>query len=104
MRVNVIRLRHGNKVYEWERGKRGGTPQVYGEKYYLTEQTAVKKYQKKDKTYEVEQVSIYDKKADEFAEIEKVTRKGKRLRIELQTLERDENEDEARQFDEGSGV
>ena len=81
--VSVIRLRHGIKVWVSEERKTGGADQIYGEQYYLTEQTGVKKYHKKEKGYEVKQISIYDRKADLISEIEKVTRKGKRLRIEL---------------------
>ena len=86
--VNVIRLRHGIKVWESESRKTGGADRIYGAQYYLTEKTGIKKYPKKKAEYEVEQISIYDKKADSVSEIEKVTRKGKRLRIELRRWKR----------------
>ncbi len=81
--VNVIRLQHGRKVYESVYLKTGGQPQVYGDQYYLIEETRVKTYKKKDEVYEVEQISIYDKKADKISEIERVTKSGKELKIEL---------------------
>jgi hypothetical protein len=81
--VNVIRLRHGNKVFESEFQKTSGAPQIYGKQYYLIEESVWKEYRKKEKTSRKYLTSIYEKKADEFAEIEKVTKKGKRLKIEL---------------------
>jgi hypothetical protein len=69
--VNIIRLRHGNKVFESESQETGGAPQIYGSQYYLIEKSGWKEYRKKEK------------EADEIAEIEKVTKKGKRLKIEL---------------------
>ncbi len=81
--VNIVRLRHGNKVYESESQKTSGAPQIYGSQYYLTEESGWKEYKKGEKVYRKYQTSIYEKEADEFAEIEKVTRRGKRLRIEL---------------------
>lgn len=81
--VNVIRLRHGNKVCESEFQETGGAPQIYGTQYYLIEESGWKEYRKKEKTYRKYLTSIYEKEADECAEIEKVTKKGKRLKIEL---------------------
>jgi hypothetical protein len=81
--VNIIRLRHGNKVCSSEFQKTSGAPQIYGSQYYLTEKSGWKEYRKKEKVYRKYQTSIYEKAADEIAEIEKVTRRGKRLKIEL---------------------
>lgn len=81
--VNILRLRHGNKVFEREFQETGGAPQIYGSLYYLVEESGWKEYRKKEKTYGKYLTSIYEKEADELAEIEKVTKKGKRLRIEL---------------------
>ena len=86
--VNVLRIRHGNKIYESEVRESLGAPQIYGEKYYLIEETGEKTYNKKEKSYVVKQTSIYDKKAEESCEIEKVTRRGKELRIELKRWKR----------------
>lgn len=81
--VNVIRLRHGNKVFESEFQKTEGAPQIYGKQYYLIEESGWKEYRKKEKTVRKYLTSIYEKEADEVAEIEKVTKKGRRLKIEL---------------------
>jgi hypothetical protein len=81
--VNVIRLRHGNKVFEGEYQETGGAPQIYGRQYYLIEESGWKEYRTKKKSSRKYLTSIYEKEADETAEIEKVTKKGRRLRIEL---------------------
>ncbi len=81
--VNVIRLRHGNKIFESEIQKTSGAPQIYGEKYYLIEKSGEKTYRKKEKNYVVKQSSIYEKKAEKEAVIYRQTRRGKQLRIEL---------------------
>ena len=81
--VNVLRLRHGNKVYESERKITGGADQIYGTEYHLIEESGWKEYRKKEKTYRKYLTSIYEKKADEYQEIERVTRRGKVLKIEL---------------------
>lgn len=81
--VNVIRLRHGNKVFESEYRETAGTPQIYGTEYRLIEESGWKEYRKKEKVDRKYLTSIYEKKADEYEEIEKVTRKGKELKIEL---------------------
>jgi hypothetical protein len=81
--VNVIRLRHGNKVDESDYQETGGAPQIYGQQYYLIEASGWKEYRTKKKITRKYLTSIYEKQADEFAEIEKETKKGKPLRIEL---------------------
>jgi hypothetical protein len=81
--VNIIRLRHGNKVDESEYLETKGAPQIYGSQYYLIEASGWKEYRTKKKITRKYLTSIYEKQADEFAEIEKVTKKGKPLRIEL---------------------
>lgn len=82
--VNVLRLRHGRKVFEAIREEAtGGAPQVYGTQYYLTEESGWKQWQKKEKSYRTYQVSIYEKEADEYVEIERRTKKGRELKIEL---------------------
>lgn len=82
--VNVIRLRHGNKVFESESQETGGAPQIYGTQYYLIEESGWKEYKTKKKTSRKYLTSIYEKEAEERAEIEKETRRGRRLRIELE--------------------
>lgn len=86
--VNVLRLRHGNKVWEADERETGGAPQIYGAKYYLTEKSGSKIYRHKEKTYQVEQISIYEKEASQEKEIGKRTRGGRELRIELKRWER----------------
>ena len=81
--VNVIRLRHGNKVCSSESQETGGAPQIYGKQYYLIEESGWKEYKKGEKISRKYLTSIYEAEADEFAEIEKVTKKGKPLRLEL---------------------
>jgi hypothetical protein len=81
--VNIIRLRHGNKVFESEAQETGGAPQIYGTQYYLIEKSLWKEYRTKKKTSRKYLTSIYEKEAQELAEIEKVTKKGKWLKIEL---------------------
>lgn len=86
--VNVLRLRHGNKVWAADERKTGGAPQIYGEKYYLTQQSGNKTYRKKEKTYRVGQNSIYEKETSQEKEMVKRTRGGRELRIELKRWER----------------
>jgi hypothetical protein len=50
--VNVIRLRHGNKVFESECQETGGAPQIYGKQYYLIEESGWKEYRKKEKVHQ----------------------------------------------------
>ena len=61
----------------------GGAPQIYGRQYYLIEESGWKEYKKKDKTVRKYLTSIYEKEAAEYAEIEKQTKKGKALKIEI---------------------
>jgi hypothetical protein len=81
--VNVIRLRHGNKVCLSDYQETNGAPQIYGTQYYLIESSGWKEYKKGEKISRKYLTSMYEKETDEFAEIEKVTKKGKGLRIEL---------------------
>lgn len=81
--INVIRLRHGNKIFDSEIQQTSGAPQIYGKKYYLMEKSGEQTYRKKEKNHVVKQSSIYEKKADESGEITRKTKKGKELRIEL---------------------
>lgn len=81
--VNVIRLRHGNKTFESEYQETGGAPQLYGAEYHLIEESGWREYRKKEKVYRKYLTSVYEKQANEIAEIEKRTKKGKPLKIEL---------------------
>jgi hypothetical protein len=86
--VNVIRLRHGNKVYPSERRTTDGTPQIYGAEYRLIEESGWREYRRKKKVYRKYLTSIYELEADEYQEIERVTKRGKRLRIQLSLWKR----------------
>ena len=81
--VNILRVRHGNKVYPGEYQETGGAPQIYGAEYHLIEKSGWHEYEKKEKTYKKYLTSIYEKKVDEYQEIERVTKKGKQLKVEL---------------------
>lgn len=81
--VNVIRLRHGNKVFESDYQATGGAPQIYGEEYHLIEESGWHEYRKKEKVDRKYLTSIYEKAADEYTEIEKETKRGKQLKVEL---------------------
>ena len=68
--VNLVRLRPSSKVYGAPfNDQTGGAPQIYGEKWYLSEQTGNKTYHKKGKPYIVWQQSIMDLKANDSLEI-----------------------------------
>ena len=81
--VNILRVRHGNKVYPSEAQETGGAPQIYGVEYHLIEKSGWHEYQKKEKTYKKYLTSIYEKKVDEYREIKRVTKKGRQLKVEL---------------------
>jgi len=81
--VTIARLRHGHKVYEAVCRRTQGAPQVYGQKYYLVEESGTRIYRTKMGDRKVWQTAIYEREADEEAVIERETKKGRRLRIEL---------------------
>lgn len=81
--VNILRVRHGNKVYPGEFQETGGAPQIYGAEYHLIEESGWREYRKKEKIYRKYLTSIYEKEADEYQEIERVTKKGRQLKVEL---------------------
>lgn len=83
--VNIVALRHGSKIWTPALPSSGnqGAPCVFGECFYLTEKTQVKTYKRKEQSYQVEQKSIFDHKADEMLVFEGQTRKGRDLIIEL---------------------
>ena len=81
--VNVLRLRHGNKVYQSDRQTTGGADQIYGTEYHLIEKSGWHEYRKKEKIYQKYVSSIYEQAATEYQEIERVTKRGKKLKLEL---------------------
>jgi len=81
--VNILRVRHGNKVYPSEVQETGGAPRIYGAEYHLIEESGWHEYQKKEQIYRKYLTSVYEKEADEYQELERVTKKGKQLKIQL---------------------
>jgi len=81
--VSITRLRHGRKVSFAERKKTLGTPQIYGEDWYLREESGDWSLKKKDKIIKKYQRSIYEKEADEESVVFTQTKKGRELRIEI---------------------
>ena len=83
--VNIVALRHGSKIWTPALPSSGnqGAPCIFGDCFYLTEKTQVKTYKRKEQSYQVEQKSIFDHKADEMLVFEGQTRKGRDLIIEL---------------------
>ena len=82
--VNIVRLRHGMKVYQaQQRAESGGAPLVYGDKFYLLEVSDRKTYTIKEKPYEVERRALAELPAAEEREIEATTSRGRPLRIHL---------------------
>ena len=81
--VSITRLRHGRKVCFAERKKTLGTPQIYGEDWYLREASGEWSLKKKEKVIKKYQRSIYEKEADEESVIFTRTKKGRELRIEI---------------------
>lgn len=63
--VHVMRLRHGNKVFEAEARETKGAPQIYGAEYHLVEESGGKTSHQKEKVHCKYLTSIYDKKADD---------------------------------------
>lgn len=91
--VDVVRLRHGRGVWSSfepnalpRTGKGKSRPRVYGEPYYLLEESCTKTYEKHPKTgesYQKDHTSIFDKPADEKLSFESQTAKGRAITIEL---------------------
>lgn len=85
--VSIARLRHGRKVCFEERKATKGTPQIYGEDWYLREESGNWECRKKEKTTVTYQRSIYEKEPNEQLEILTKTKKGRELRIEIRRWE-----------------
>lgn len=83
--VSAVRLKSGMKVYKQDiRTNTGGANGIYGQKYYLIEQSDTKSYDKHPKTglpYEVERDAILSLPADEKIRLEGSTKKGKAVYI-----------------------
>ena len=88
--VCISRFRRGSKVYipaaKAESGdKPQGTPKIYGDCFYLRNQTRIHKgiAPKAGKAYEKEQVTIYDLPCSEAQHFETTTQKGRPIIIQL---------------------
>lgn len=92
--VNLIRFRYGKKVWLSVKGqsqeeditekndnKKQGTPKIYGEKYYLIDNTQTKIYSRKGEAYEIYQQSIFDLPHQDTIELSGQTSKGRKLKI-----------------------
>ena len=84
--VCISRFRCGSKVYTPAVGDNPkGTPKIYGDCYYLRNQTRIYKG-KKPKTrepYEKEQITIYDLPCSEEQQFETTTQKGRPIEVQL---------------------
>jgi len=81
--VSISRLRHGRKVCFGERKKTLGAPQIYGEDWYLREESGDWSLKKKDKIITKYQRSISEKEPDEETVVFTQTKKGRELRVEI---------------------
>lgn len=92
--VNITRMRAGMKVWKRDQqtntgpkapGSRSGAPKIYGEKFYLIDESRTKTYPhpKTKEPCEVFQRSIFDLQADETLQINAQTRKGRPLTVHL---------------------
>ena len=82
--VNIVRLRHGMKVYQAERvAGTGGAERICGDKFYLLEASDRKTYTIKEQPYEVERWALAELPAAEETEIYATTSRGRPLRIHL---------------------
>ncbi len=70
-----------------ERKATKGTPQIYGEDWYVREASGNWECRQKEKTTVTYQRSIYEKEADEQLEILFQTKKDRELRIEVRRWE-----------------
>lgn len=86
--VCISRFRRGSKVYvpaTKADDTPKGAPKIYGDCFYLRHQTQIYKGKapKTGKTYEKEQVTIYDLPCSEEQQIKTVTKKGRPIIIQL---------------------
>ena len=96
--VNLIRFRFGRKVWlpyteiaqaeiaqpsESVDSKKKGAPPIYGEQFYLIDESDVKTYHRKGVAYEVARTSIFDFAHQDYIELEGTTHKGRALDIRV---------------------
>lgn len=92
--VNLVRFRHARKVYlpyaSPLSNKKGlnnednkGAPCIYGDKFYLTDESDRKTYCRKGQRYEVMQESIFEVEHQDYVELEGSTSKGRALNVQI---------------------
>lgn len=89
--VNLARFRYGKKVWlqsmeilqTQASSTARGAPRVYGEKFYLTDQSGTKTYHRKGVAYQVKQQSIFDLDHQDYIELTGMTSKGRALNIQV---------------------
>jgi hypothetical protein len=83
--INIIRLRHGIKIYQEARSSQTkGAPQIYGEKYYLIEESDTLVYKKPEaKSCELNRRAVTEIVPAKEIEIYRITSKGRHLRIRI---------------------
>lgn len=84
--VNIIRMRSSMKVWQRDRQTNtGGAPKIYGDKFYLIDESRTKTYPhpKTKEPCEVFQRSIFDLEADQTLQISAQTKKGRLLTVHL---------------------
>ena len=85
--VSVARLRQGIRVwtrYEGPQSRKGQT-RVYGQKYYLNNQTQHKTFKnpRTKESIQVVQESIFDLAADDYVRLSRSTKKGRAIHVDL---------------------
>ena len=81
--VSITRLRHGRKVCFAERKKTKGAPQIYGQDWYLREESGDWTMNKEEEIITKYQDSIYKNEPDEETVVFTKTKRGRELRIEI---------------------
>jgi hypothetical protein len=84
--INITRMRAGMKVWKLDhQTNTGGAPKIYGDKFYLIDESRTKMYPhpKTKESCEVFQRSIFDLEADETLQLSAQTRKRRPLTVHL---------------------
>lgn len=88
--VNVVRGRYGNKVWTSDpEDDTGGAPRIYGEKFYLLNESRTKTYKhpKTKQPHEVYQRAITELDAQQSIQLKGQTKKGRALDIHIDRYE-----------------
>jgi len=84
--VNVVRGRYGNKIWASDpEHDTGGAPRIYGEKFYLLNESRTKtfKHPKTKQPHEVYQRAITELEAQQSVQLKGQTKKGRALDIHI---------------------